>query len=430
MTKNVDRLRAFASKSPGLRTLRRPATTNCPEFDLAYTRTGPQSATPVVVLPGGPGLASVLPYRGFRRRATKRGLDVVMIEHRGIGLSRTDTTGHDLPRAAVTISAVIDDIAAVLEHENIDAAVLYGSSYGTYLACGFGIEHPRSVAGMVLDSTVLSAHDHHVVRSHARSLLWVGQHPATESSASILRDLVAEGACTQDDACDVARLTYEFGGPALLQRILTQARAGKARKTWAFVSNLGRSEIDDEVAAHFWMEFGPVGGIAFTELNYAPPPDGGPFDPAAQFTATAAKYPPFYEEPFDIPAHLPRFRWPTVVITGSRDLRTPRPIAERAHASIPSSILLGIDNGHSALDTHQLVALHVIERMAQNQSNRLTGTSDMRLIRRLSVRGSATRFLPRIISTRLRLENAADTLSRLSRFGRRDPGARVSPDAS
>lgn len=136
-----------------------------------------------------------------------------MIEHRGIGLSRTDITGHDLPRAVVTISAVIGDIAAVLEHENIDAAVMYGSSYGTYLACGFGIEHPQSVAGMVLDSTVLSAHDHHEVRSHARSLLWDGQHPDTESSARLLRDLIAGGTHTQDDACDVARLTYEFGGP-------------------------------------------------------------------------------------------------------------------------------------------------------------------------------------------------------------------------
>ncbi|WP_183130267.1 alpha/beta fold hydrolase [Rhodococcus sp. SBT000017] len=424
MTRNQDKLRRLASTSPGLRSLRRPATTNCPEFDLAYTRTGPPSATPVVVLPGGPGLASVLPYRRFRRRATARGLDVVMIEHRGIGLSRTDTTGHDLPRAAVTISAVIGDIAAVLEHENIDAAVLYGSSYGTYLACGFGIEHPHSVAGMILDSTVLSAHDHHAVRSHARSLLWDGQHPDTESSARLLRDLIAGGTHTKDDTSDVARLTYEFGGPALLQRFLKQATSGKAQRTWVFVSNLGRSEIEDEVATRFWMEFGPVAGIAFTELNYAPPPDGGPFDPATQFISTAAKYPPFSKEPLDIPAHLPGFRWPTVIITGSRDLRTPRPIAERAHASIPGSILLGIDNGHSALDTHQLVALHVIERMAQNQSNRLTRPSDTQIIRQLAVRGSATRFLPHIISTRLRLENAAEALPRLSRFALRAPGTR------
>lgn len=113
-----------------------------------------------------------------------------------------------------------------------------------------------------------------------------------------------------------------------------------------------------------------------------------------------------------------------MIISGSRDLRTPRPIAERAHASIPGSILLGIDNGHSVLDTHQLVALHVIERVAQNQSARLTMPSDTQIIRRLSVRGSATRFLPHIISMRLRLENAVDSLSRLSRFGRRGPGTR------
>ncbi len=45
-----------------LRSLRRPGADGAPAFDLAYVRSGPRGATPVVVIPGGPGLASVLPY--------------------------------------------------------------------------------------------------------------------------------------------------------------------------------------------------------------------------------------------------------------------------------------------------------------------------------------------------------------------------------
>ncbi|WP_338888606.1 alpha/beta fold hydrolase [Rhodococcus sovatensis] len=405
------RLRRTALEAPGLRTLRRPATDAGPAFDLAYTRTGPRSAVPVVVLPGGPGLASVLPYRRFRARARKLGIDTLMIEHRGIGLSRSDIDGNDLPVAAITVEAVISDIAAILDHEEIDAAVVYGSSYGTYLACGFGITHPNRVAGLVLDSTVMSAHDHHVVRAHARSLLWDGDEPALADCARMLRDLV-DGGVDQDEACDVVRKVYEFGGPALLRRLLALARTGDARRTWTFVAQLGRSEAADDTAMPYWMEFGPVSAIAFTELNYAPPPNGQPFDPAPQFVDIASKYPPFASEPFDIATHMPDFQWPTAIISGTRDLRTPRPVAVSADSLIPNAHLVTIDSGHSALDTHQLVALHVIERMTGGQAARLTTASDSSKIQSFAVRGSPTRFLPHLIATTLAWDTAVGALRR------------------
>lgn len=89
-------------------------------FDLTYVRTGPRGGTPVLVLPGGPGVASVLPYRGLRKLAAARGLDVIMMEHRGIGLSRHDDSGHDLPLAAVTIEQVVADLAAVLDDAGVE----------------------------------------------------------------------------------------------------------------------------------------------------------------------------------------------------------------------------------------------------------------------------------------------------------------------
>ncbi|MCW3159579.1 alpha/beta fold hydrolase [Micropruina sonneratiae] len=103
-------------------------------FSLAYTRTGAPSDRPILVFPGGPGLASVVPYAALRRRAMKMGLDVIMMEHRGVGLSRTDENGTDLPRSSITIRHVLDDAAAVLDAENVEQVIVYGSSYGSYLA--------------------------------------------------------------------------------------------------------------------------------------------------------------------------------------------------------------------------------------------------------------------------------------------------------
>ena len=139
------------------------------EFDLYYVRTGRKSAHPLVIIPGGPGMASVRLYRGLRRRAAAKGLDVIMIEHRGMGMSRHDDAGTDLPPEAITIDQVVDDVAAVLDDAGVDKAVLYGTSYGTYIAAGVGVRHPDRVGAMILDSPLLSTQRH---RRGARRHPW------------------------------------------------------------------------------------------------------------------------------------------------------------------------------------------------------------------------------------------------------------------
>ena len=97
--------RADGSGADRVRSVRRPATADCPAFDLAYVRRGRPGTVPVVVIPGGPGLGSIRMYRSTRARAARAGLDVVMMEHRGVGDSRRDLDGHDLPPKAVTLQA-------------------------------------------------------------------------------------------------------------------------------------------------------------------------------------------------------------------------------------------------------------------------------------------------------------------------------------
>src|SRR5699024_4282234 len=98
-------------------------------------RRGPGAgAAPPGPGPGGPGTASVLPFDPLRRSLAARGLDVLMMEHRGVGLSRLDAEGHDLPREAMRVREVIADLVAVLDHARVDRVAVYGSDYGAYLA--------------------------------------------------------------------------------------------------------------------------------------------------------------------------------------------------------------------------------------------------------------------------------------------------------
>lgn len=373
-------------------------------FELHYVRTGPGApgVPPIVMVPGGPGMASVLPYRSVRRRAAARGLEVLMVEHRGVGLSRRDSDGADLPVERVTVQAAADDVAAVLDDAGVDRAVLYGSSYGTYLAQVFGVRHPDRVAGMVLDSPVLSVVDDlRAVRAHLRGLLWEGTEPATARCAALLRRLVADGTVPAEETGRVATAVYEFGGPELLERLLTALARGRGRRTWRRIAALGADEADGAGTPLFY-EPDLVRGIAFGQLGYGLAPDGHPLDPQTTFVGAAGRAPAYAGEPYDLPARIRRFGWPTAVVSGTRDVRTPPPVAERVAALVPDAVLVPIDGmGHSALDTHQLAALTVARGVARGRHRDLPALAPR--ISALPRRGAA-RWLGPLIAAGLTLD--------------------------
>lgn len=388
-------------RMPGVRFARRPETDDTPAFDLSYVRSGPVNSTPVLVIPGGPGIGSVLPYHSFRRHARRCGLDALMVEHRGVGLSRSEPGGTDLPAAAMMIRSVVDDIAAVLDAENIDQAIIYGSSYGSYLAQAVGVWHPNRVAGMVLDSTMTSACDYRTVREHARRLLWEGRSAETAPAARLLRSLVSSDAVTLEEASTVARIVYEFAGPQTLHKLVAAKARGRASRLWRWIAGLGARELNKIVP--FVMEFDLVARIAFRELNYAPEPDGVPFDPVSDLRAVAARYEPFAGEPLDLPAHWADFTWPLAVLSGERDLRTPRPLAEQVVEATPRSALIALPaTGHSALDSHVEASLAAISAIRDGTHTEL-GANPAR-IAGLRRRG-ASRYLGTIIKARLACES-------------------------
>lgn len=117
-----------------------------------------------------------------------------MVEHRGVGLSGMTTDGELLPSEAVTVEAAADDVAAVLDHLNVEKAIIAGSSYGSYLAQVFAIRYPSRVHALVLDSPMLSPQaDLETTRRWRRSLLWDGSSAETREAAALVRRLAGRG---------------------------------------------------------------------------------------------------------------------------------------------------------------------------------------------------------------------------------------------
>lgn len=372
MTLNEKRRRAHAKLAalPGVRPVRRPVIAGGgDEFDLYYVRAGRKTRHPLVIIPGGPGAASVALYRGLRRRAAAEGLDVIMIEHRGVGMSRHDDAGADLPPEALTVEQVVDDVAAVLDDVQVDSAIIYGTSYGTYIAAGVGVRHPGRVHAMILDSPLLACDDIEVVRRTLRSVFWHGHQDGTGELAEKIRQLVEDGVMTPA-AAQLAATVYGFGGAALLERQLDLLLEGR-QLLWTAMGYVGELMVGRKTPYHNEVDL--VGRIGFRELNYAADPDGLPLDPAVAMRESAAGNPPAFEaEPFDLVAEMPKFGWPTVVVSGGRDLTTPPAVAERIAELIPNSVLVRLPTtGHSVLDTKERAALRIASAVSAGRLDTL-----------------------------------------------------------
>ena len=71
---------------------------------------------------------------------------------------------------------------------------------------------------------------------------------------------------------------------------------------------------------------------------------------------------------------MPGFGWPTVVISGGRDLTTPPAVAERIADLIPGAVLVRLPTtGHSVLDTKERAALRIAGLVAAGRYAGLPG---------------------------------------------------------
>lgn len=348
----------------------RPAEPGQPAFNLAYVRSGPSSSTPAIIIPGGPGLASILPYHALRRQCAADGLDVIMVEHRGVGFSRKDRTGRDLPQSAMWVMSVVRDIAAVLDQEGVRKAFLAGSSYGTFIASAVAATYPDRVAGMLLDSALQSTAYLNIERKVIRRLFW---HPSSRVAVPV-RTLV-EGGDDQRVLLDVIRAAYELSGMNLVEEVVTRRAQGRANPAWDVLA-VYATRSASLVGIPYWYEFTRAGAIGFRELDYAPPLDGRPLDPALTYSELQPAFPAFVGQPYDLPALTGTFNWPLGLLVGDRDVRTPPEIAYRTARLAPRSAVATISNGHSALDTHPLAFAKALKLLANGQVERLPQVAD------------------------------------------------------
>ncbi|MGO2720238.1 MAG: alpha/beta fold hydrolase, partial [Brachybacterium tyrofermentans] len=226
----------YARTVPRSTSLRRTASAGAPVDEVTVDGAEqPVAATPevpVLLLPDGPDRASVLPYDVLRRSLAGRGLDVLMMEHRGVGLSRLDAEGHDLPPHAMSLREVLGDVLAVLDHARAPQVALYGVGYGAYLAQALAVLHPERVHSLVLDSPLTSADDEKIAQETLRAMYWDGTVPATSTTASSLRRLVGEGVVDGYRAGPVVLAVHEHGGPSAVRDLVDLLALGRGQLTW------------------------------------------------------------------------------------------------------------------------------------------------------------------------------------------------------
>lgn len=262
-------LPAAAAALPGQATVRRPLS-RARTLGLRYVRTGPVTDEPVLVVPGGPELASVLPYAGLRAMAARLGIDVLMVEHRGLGLSRRDAAGHDLEPEDLTVDAVGEDLLAVLDAVGAPRALVYGSSYGAYLAAALGERAAERVSVMVLDSPLLTTRALRAERRAVRAALWDGSVPGTAVLAVRVRELSGRGT-PDDELVDALRAAYELGGTELARRVTQAWRRGRGRLAREVLLAWADHGLEPEGGSWpAFYEYDLVSSLATRELDFSP----------------------------------------------------------------------------------------------------------------------------------------------------------------
>src|SRR6185436_4354850 len=229
------------------------------------------------------------------------------------------------------------------------------------------------VHAMVLDSPLLSADDIAAVRDETRRVLWDGDDTDAAALAPKVRKLVDEGLLTPA-AGQLTAAVYGLAGPGVLTRQLDLLLQGR-RGLWTVLDQASRFLLERK--APYRHEPDLVGRIGFLELNYGAVPDGKPLDPAAAFREMAAQPLEFEAEPYDLAAEMPKFTWPTAVVSGGRDLITPRAVAEEIVSLIPQSVLVELATaGHSAIDVREHAALDIVEALYDGDISGLPGRAN------------------------------------------------------
>ena len=158
--------------------------------DIYYETVGARSG-PVVIFTHGMGGNHMIWYQQVAYFAPI--CRVVTWDQRGFGRS-TNNTGTASPQNAAA------DIAALLQHLEIDRAHVIGQSLGGWASLGFALKHPERVRSLVLADTSAGIHSERIERQFR------------DHSARVANSAVSAGTSTTANAIDChPALGREFG---------------------------------------------------------------------------------------------------------------------------------------------------------------------------------------------------------------------------
>ncbi len=141
------------------------------ELAVEEARKGrPRGGTAILALTGGPGQSGLPFAASFADELERVKLPIIVMDQRGTGISRvvdcrsTETEIQVLSRTAACAASLgaaaawfrtadtVEDIEAVRQALGYSKLILFGVSYGTYVAERYAAAHPDRVAKLVLDS--------------------------------------------------------------------------------------------------------------------------------------------------------------------------------------------------------------------------------------------------------------------------------------
>lgn len=109
---------------------------------IVYEEVGSPTGRPALFLHGGPGVGIFPDYRRFFDPEFYR---IILVDQRGAGRSRPHAEIQDN-----TTWHIITDLEQLRNHLAINDWVIMGGSWGSLLALCYAIEHPDSVAGLII----------------------------------------------------------------------------------------------------------------------------------------------------------------------------------------------------------------------------------------------------------------------------------------
>jgi pimeloyl-ACP methyl ester carboxylesterase len=378
-----------ASQVPGTLTL---------SVGSADTRTTPRGV--LLFLTGGPGQPGIpfLTRIETRLRDELAGYRLVMFDQRGTGAgalrcpplqraagaSDLTVVPHTMVAACArrigtgrryyTTAETVGDVDALRAALGVRRLTLDGVSYGTFVAERYALAHPTRVTRLVLDSVVPQAGADPLYRA------------ALSGTGRVLRSVCAAERCAWDPAADLAAVISRLhdgpavldalvadsvaapgfpgvlaalhaahrGRPGALDELLPAVRRGEEVPASFLSQGLHESTICLELAAP-WNPAAPQAqreaGLNALAVS-VPERSVYPFDRATAAGNGLAQgclaWPP--TQPPDVPdgtagADLPPV--PVLLLSGERDLSTPRPWARAEAALAPDGHLLEIQGaGH------------------------------------------------------------------------------------